>query len=80
MKIILFLITLILPLNPTFANDCAIQITGSDLMKYDLQEINISSKCNYFEIKLMHGGKLPVSATGHNIVITEDSNLCLWLN
>ena len=74
MKIILFLITLILPLNPTFANDCAIQITGSDLMKYDLQEINISSKCNSFEIKLMHGGKLPVSAMGHNIVISAESN------
>ena len=37
-------------------------------------EINIPSKCNSFEITLDHGGKLPVSAMGHNIVITEESN------
>ena len=74
MKILLILITLILPFNPTFASDCSIKITGSDMMKYDLQEINIPSKCNSFEITLNHGGKLPVSAMGHNIVITEESN------
>ena len=74
MKILFFLATLMLPFNPIFANDCSIQITGSDMMKYDLQEINISSKCVSFEIKLKHGGKLPVSAMGHNIVITEESN------
>lgn len=51
-----------------------LKITGSDMMKYDLQEINIPSKCNSFEIMLDHGGKLPVSAMGHNIVITEESN------
>ena len=74
MKILLILITLILPFNPTFASDCSIKITGSDMMQYDLQEINISSKCNSFEITLDHGGKLPVSAMGHNIVITEESH------
>ena len=74
MKILFFLATLMLPFNPIFANDCSIQITGSDMMKYDLQEINISSKCVSFEIKLKHGGKLPVSAMGHNIVITEESD------
>lgn len=74
MKILFFLITLILTFNPTFASDCSIKITGSDMMKYDLQEINIPSKCNSFEITLNHGGKLPVSAMGHNIVITEESS------
>ena len=74
MKILLILVTFILPFNTTFASDCSIKITGSDMMMYDLQEINISSKCNSFEITLNHGGKLPVSAMGHNIVITEESN------
>ena len=74
MKILLILVTLILPFNPTFASDCSIKITGSDMMKYDIQEINIPSKCVSFEIKLKHGGKLPVSAMGHNIVITEESD------
>ena len=74
MKILFFLVTLLLPFNPIFANDCSIQISGSDMMKYDLQEINIPSKCVSFEIKLKHGGKLPVSAMGHNIVITEESD------
>ena len=74
MKIILFFISLILPFNSTFASDCSIKITGSDMMMYDLQEIIIPSKCNSFEITLNHSGKLPVSAMGHNIVITEESN------
>ena len=74
MKILFFIVALILPFNPTFANDCSIKIIGSDMMQYDLQEINIPSKCNSFEITLVHGGKLPVSAMGHNIVITEESN------
>ena len=52
----LFSFTLTLPFNLAFANDCNIQIIGSDMMKYDLQEINISSKCVSFEIKLKHGG------------------------
>ena len=77
MRLFFFFMILILPFNLTFANDCNVQIIGSDMMKYDLQEINISSKCVSFEINLKHGGKLPVSAMGHNIVITEEANFMM---
>jgi azurin len=77
MKILFFFMTLMLAFNLVLADDCSIQIVGSDMMKYDLQEINISSKCVSFDIKLKHGGKLPVSAMGHNIGITEESNFML---
>jgi len=44
-------------------------------MKYNTGEIAISKTCAQYKITLKHVGKMPVTAMGHNLVIskTEDA-------
>ena len=58
-----------------FAEGCKIVISGSDMMKFDTKEINISKDCEKFVITLKHSGNLPVNAMGHNIVFLATENL-----
>ena len=58
-----------------FGADCQIKVTGSDMMQYDVKKIEISNDCEKFTVELVHGGKLPVAAMGHNIVVVESSKL-----
>ena len=73
-KLILSLLTLF-TVSFAFAEDCKIDVSGSDMMKFDTSEINIDNNCEKFIINLKHSGKVPVNAMGHNIVILESSNL-----
>ena len=66
---------MLLNVSYVFAENCKIDISGSDMMKFDTNEINIDKDCEKFDINLKHSGKLPVNAMGHNIVILESDNL-----
>ena len=71
-----FLSALMLSSVPyAFAEKCKIDISGSDMMKFDTDEINIDKDCEKFVVNLKHSGNLPVNAMGHNIVILESKNL-----
>ena len=72
----LFLVVLtLLNVSDLFAEDCKIVVSGSDMMRYDTNEINISKNCKIFVITLKHSGNLPINAMGHNIVFLETKNL-----
>lgn len=72
-----FILSVLMLLNVSyaFAGECKIDISGSDMMKFDTKEINIEKDCEKFTINLKHSGNLPVNAMGHNIVILESKNL-----
>ena len=73
--ILLSIIIFIININLTYGNKCNVLINGSDLMKFDKNEININMNCKIFNIELVHTGKLPINVMGHNIVIFESNDL-----
>lgn len=55
-----------------FATDnCSVDLTGNDQMKYNLTEITVPKICEAFTINLENVGKLPRTAMGHNVVIAK---------
>ncbi|MCK9538213.1 azurin [Dokdonella sp.] len=55
---------------PLLAADCAITIEGNDAMQFNLKTITVPKTCKTFEVTLEHTGKLPVTAMGHNWVLS----------
>ncbi|HEY4531399.1 MAG TPA: azurin [Luteimonas sp.] len=54
---------------------CSVDISGNDMMRYDVSSITIPSSCSQFTINLTHVGRLPEAAMGHNVVITSDADM-----
>ena len=52
------------------AENCVVDLKGGDDMKFDKAIVTVSSSCETIEVKLAHTGKLPVTAMGHNVVVT----------
>ena len=57
--------------SPVLANACTVDIEGDDAMKFNVGEIRIAADCTEVELTLKHTGKLPVTAMGHNWVLTK---------
>jgi azurin len=58
------------------AEACAVTVEVRDALDFSLKEITVDSSCEAFTLTLKHVGKMPVSAMGHNWVLTrtEDFN------
>lgn len=56
---------------PAFAEDCAVTIEGTDLMTYNLSQIDVKKSCEKFTVNLKHVGTLPIQSMGHNWVLTK---------
>jgi azurin len=52
------------------ADTCTIDLKADDAMKFDKAEVTVSASCPTITINLTHVGKLPVTAMGHNVVIS----------
>lgn len=62
--------------TPTLAADgCSVNIAGDDAMKYDTAQITVPKTCTDFTVNLIHTGKLPVGAMGHNVVISKTADM-----
>jgi azurin len=57
------------------AENCVIDLTGDDAMKFDKSEVTVSASCKSITINLTHVGKLPATSMGHNVVISATSNV-----
>ncbi len=57
------------------AQQCEVTVNASDAMQFDVKEITIDKSCKEFTVNLKHTGKLPVTAMGHNWVLTKDSDM-----
>ncbi|CAM5244224.1 azurin [Rhodanobacter lindaniclasticus] len=55
--------------------DCATEIDGTDAMQYNVSAIVVPSSCKDFKITLKHTGTMPVTAMGHDVVITKQSDM-----
>ena len=51
--------------------DCALQIAGDDMMRYDKKVLQVDSSCQQVTLTLIHSGQLPKAAMGHNWVLTK---------
>jgi len=56
------------------AKTCSVEISGNDQMQFDKKEIAIAADCTEVELTLKHTGKLPVTAMGHNWVLTTTAD------
>ena len=54
---------------------CSVDMSGNDMMRYDVSSITIPSSCSQFTINLTHVGRLPEAAMGHNVVITSEADM-----
>ena len=72
-----FILSALILLSSSYAlaEECKIVISGSDMMRFDTNEISINKNCENFIITLKHSGSLPKNAMGHNIVFFEAKNL-----
>jgi len=78
MKITALLIALLLSglSLPSMAQEgCNIQLNAGDTLEFDQSQILIPANCKTFTVKLTHTGRLPKKATGHNWVLTTQSDL-----
>ncbi len=57
------------------AGNCTIALKANDAMKYDLSTATVSASCPAIKIELTHIGKMPVTAMGHNVVITATPDM-----
>ncbi len=57
------------------AGNCTVSLKGDDAMKYDLKEATVSASCPTITIELTHVGKLPITAMGHNVVVSKTADL-----
>lgn len=57
------------------AQECATTITGNDAMQFDVKEMMVDKSCKEFTVTLKHVGKLPVTAMGHNWVLTREQDM-----
>ncbi len=58
-----------------FAATCSATIEGSDAMKYNVSNIDISKSCKTFTITLKHSGKMAKNVMGHNVVIAKAADM-----
>ena len=57
------------------APNCTLKLNGNDAMQYDLKTATVSASCASITIEFTHTGKLPVTAMGHNVVISATSDI-----
>lgn len=57
------------------AGNCTVSLKGDDAMKYDLKEATVSAGCATITLELTHTGKLPVTAMGHNVVVSKTADM-----
>ncbi|MBQ4812514.1 azurin [Pseudoalteromonas luteoviolacea] len=57
------------------ANECELSVESNDMMQFSKKTMSVPSKCEQVKLTLIHTGKLPAAAMGHNWVLTEKKNV-----
>lgn len=74
MRKLIALALLALLSTPLMAAECATTIEGNDAMQFNTKTITVPKTCKTFKVTLKHVGKLPVTAMGHNWVMSHSSD------
>jgi len=67
----LLFLAMVLASGFVHAEGCTIDLKANDAMKFDQRAVTVSSTCKTITINLVHTGKLPAQAMGHNVVIAS---------
>ena len=59
---------------PLLAAECATTVEANDAMQFNTSTITVPKTCKSFKVTLKHVGKLPVTAMGHNWVLSHSSD------
>jgi len=57
------------------AEQCSVDIHGTDQMTYDVKTITVPKSCKTFTVNLLHPGTLPKSVMGHNWVLAKQQDM-----
>ena len=57
------------------APNCTLKLQSNDKMQFDLKTASVSASCATINIQLVHTGKLPVAAMGHNVVVSRTADM-----
>ena len=55
--------------------NCTVKLKANDAMQFDLKTATVSASCPKINIELVHTGKLPAQAMGHNVVISQTADM-----
>jgi azurin len=58
-----------------FAQDCELTIDSNDQMRFDKDELTVSSECSEVTLTLTHSGSMSVQQMGHNWVLAKESDV-----
>ena len=62
------------------ADVCQLNINATDMMRFEQQTLQVQSQCTDVEVTLHNTGKLPVSAMGHDWVLTKTADVAAVAN
>ena len=62
------------------ADVCQLNINATDLMRFEQQTLQVEPQCTDVEVTLHNTGKLPVSAMGHDWVLTKTGDVAAVAN
>lgn len=54
---------------------CTITLDSNDRMQFDTNTATVSAGCATITVNLTHSGAMPVTAMGHNVVITTTAHM-----
>ncbi|QLE86553.1 MULTISPECIES: azurin [Shewanella] len=58
-----------------YANECDISLTANDAMQFSAKTLSVPASCTDVTLTLIHDGKLPKTAMGHNWVLTQAADM-----
>lgn len=64
----------------SLADLCRLDINATDAMRFEQQTLKVESQCSEVEVTLHNTGKLPVSAMGHDWVLTKTADVAAVAN
>lgn len=65
----------VLMTGSVFAQNCELTIDSNDQMRYDKEEMTVSSDCDEVKLTLTHSGQMAVEQMGHNWVLAESGDV-----
>ena len=54
---------------------CSLTVQSNDAMQFSTRHITVPKACKQFTVELVHTGKLPRNAMGHNWVLTKTADM-----
>jgi azurin len=67
--------TLLAAAGSAIAGPCDLEIESNDAMKFNKASLSVPANCKKVTLKLLHTGKLPKAAMGHNWVLTKAADM-----